>query len=192
MISPLFWDEAATINGVMKTNLTIRSLAFALERGRPGEPKVDWTAAPGPARLVLLLDQITRFLAPYANASHMASIEPNLSTELYYSAYPEGVRVPGLVINNRSNEPVWVEGVVVNSAGSYTRQVPVDSELGGFVPPVVGPGESRTLHLSPADVIATLPISPYVDVTLFLSADGRQLTVDTQISSGEALEGISP
>ena len=191
-ISPLFWDQDAHLNGALHADLTIRTPKFTLDRGRPGDIELDWAQAPGPAVFVLLLDQLTRILLPYANADAMAAVEPNVHADIYFNAYPDGVRVPGVMVENHSSVPIWVEGVVVESGGAFVRQVPTDSGMGGVLPPVVGPGETGIVHLTPAEVIHILPFLPSAEVKLFLAAEGRSFVVEGAVSSADQLETLMP
>ena len=143
-ISPLFWDQNARFNGAMHSSLTIVEPKFTLDRGRPGDVDMNWAEAPGPAVFFLVLDQFTRILLPYANANAMAAVEPNVHADIYYNAYPGGVRIPGVVVENQSREPIWVEGVAIGSRGTFARQVPTASELGESSP---GRGSRRNRDL---------------------------------------------
>ena len=180
---PLFWDPSAQLNGMVTTELTVRSPLFSLDRGRPGETNIDWADAPGAARLVAALDQITRAALAYANASYMAGLQANIRTGLYYNAYTEGVRVPGLVVENQSGNPLWVDGVVIRTAGSTIGQEAVESDFGGLLPVVVDPGEERILHLTPADVADTSPLLPYINAMILMRAGDQVLTSSSQIFS---------
>lgn len=192
VISPLFWDENAVLNGVKTAHLTIHVPKFSLDRGRPGETEMDWGQAPGPAVFVMLLDQLARILLPHANANAMAQEEPNVHADIYFNSYHSGVRIPGLVFSNDSDVPVWVEGAIVGSALGETLQVPADSDLGGFVPPVVVPGETRIVQFTPADMIRTIAISPCVDVSVLVSAEGVGYTLNERVASLGVLDAQGP
>jgi hypothetical protein len=122
----------------------------------------------------------------------MAAEEPNVHADIYYNAYPQGVRIPGVVVDNQSSEPIWVEGVVVETRGAFIRQAPTASGLGGFIPPVVGPGETGIIHLTPADVLGTLPLLPSAEVSLFLGVAGQSYVVERVVTSADQLETLIP
>lgn len=191
-ISPLFWDENARLNGVRNTELTINAPKFALERGRPGDTEIDWGQAPAPAVIPLLIDQFARVLLPYANADAMAHQEPNVRADIYFNMYHDGVRIPGVVIENQSSRPIAVGGLAVNSAGRYTRQLPVGSQAGDLITPVVAPGDIQIIQLRPSEVVGTLPVSPQVCVSLALWADGRTYIIEECIPSGAGLDVSLP
>ncbi len=118
-IGPIFSDRNADFNGSLSANLIIGRAPFNLDSGSPADPKVDLggdSAAVWAFGLIGLL--IRQIAVPIANALALNRRTPNVTVQLYYSLYGDnGVRVPGLVVNDQLNEPIWVDGVILNNAG---------------------------------------------------------------------------
>jgi hypothetical protein len=80
---------------------------FSLLQGNPNGPPVNLAGS----KLALLIQGIHAFnraAIVHANADYIANVEPNVDFGLHYSTYDDGVRIPGLRIDNHSEMPVVV------------------------------------------------------------------------------------
>jgi hypothetical protein len=117
------------------------------------DPKVDLGGDSAAAWGFSLASLIIRQVAvPIANAMALDRRTPNVEVRLYYSLYgDDGIRVPGLTVDNQSTEPIWVDGVIINNAGGVLPRPKVVSPKCRILPPVVEPGTSGNFYIRPAD-----------------------------------------
>ena len=136
-----FFDPLANENRSITTPLRFVEPPFSLLEGNPGDPPVDLAGN----RLALLLQLIRGFnrtAIPYANANYMASVEPNVDFSLHYSTYDDGVRIPGLRIDNHSEVPVVIGRAEIEQWRVGPQEIPIQE--GRFEKPtelVIPPGE---------------------------------------------------
>ena len=139
-----FFDPLANENRSITTQLRFAEPPFSLLQGNPNDPPVTLAGNP----LLLALQAIrgaTRIALPFANASAMADVEPNVDVSLHYSTYDAGVRIPGLRIENHSEMPVVIGRIEIEQwsmAGSEEMQIPILENR--YRPPlelVIQPGE---------------------------------------------------
>jgi hypothetical protein len=192
-----FRDPNADFNGSVSTVITVGGPPFTLDSGSPLDPKVDISGdAVGPWGLALVNLLTRQVLVPLANNAAMVNREPNVSIDVRFSLYGEDrIGVPGIVIGNRSGEPIWVDGVVINNAGSYSVRIPSTTpSLSGpaVLPPVVEPGASGALYLLPATAEQVFPISPRIEATVQMHIMGVSQSVDLQIASAGAMLEAHP
>jgi hypothetical protein len=191
-IGPMFSDRNADFNGSLSSELIIGRAPFSFDSGSPADPKVDLGGDSTAVWAFGLIGLLIRYIAaPIANAMALKRRTPNVTVQLYYSLYGEsGVRVPGIIVDNQSKEPIWVNRVVLNNAGTRTVQIPSrdGTQMSpGFLPPVVQPGSSEILYLQPAETNSVFPISPHIGVTVHLTALEVSQGVEFQVSSAGAM-----
>jgi hypothetical protein len=66
-----------------------------------------------------------RIAIPHANAIYMASVEPNVDFSLHYSTYDDGVRIPGLRIDNHSEVPVLIGRAEIEQWRVGPQEIPI-------------------------------------------------------------------
>jgi len=160
-----FFDPLANENRTIATQLRFVEPPFSLMQGNPNDPPVNLVGNP----LALALQAIrgaTRIALPFANASAMADVEPNVDVSLHFSTYDDGVRIPGIRIDNHSDIPVVVGRIEVEQwrmAGAEEMQIPMLENR--YRPPlelVIQPGEVGYLEFDLPDTI--FPPDSKVDI----------------------------
>ena len=107
-----FLDPEANENRTVTGQMRLVEPPFSLLEGNPNDPKVDLSGN----KLALLiqgLDLINNLVVDHANADYMAGVGPNVDFTLHYSTYDDGVRIPGIRIDNHSDMPVVVGRVEI-------------------------------------------------------------------------------
>jgi hypothetical protein len=102
-----FLDPEANENRTITAQMRFVEPPFSSLEGNPNDPEVDLSRS----KLALLIqgaDLIRSFVIDHANADFMASVGPNVDFTLHYSTYDDGVRIPGIRIDNHSEMPVVI------------------------------------------------------------------------------------
>jgi len=159
-----FFDPLANENKSITSQLRLAEPPFSLLQGNPNDPPVNLAAN----KLALILQAVrafNRIFIDQANANYMASVEPNVDFSLHYSTYDDGVRIPGLRIDNHSEVPVVVGGAEIEQWRIGPQELPIreDIHLQGREL-VVQPGGSEYFYFDVSDT--TFPPDTRVDIRI--------------------------
>ena len=156
-----FLDPEANENLTITGQMRFVEPPFSLLEGNPNDPKVD-LAGNKLAWLIQAADLFNDIFIDHANADFTANIEPNVDFSLHYSTYDDGVRIPGLTIENQSEMPIVVGRVEIEqwSAAQEGGLPQFRHRQDGEV--VIQPGGFEYLHLDLSDT--TFPPEARIDL----------------------------
>lgn len=145
-------DPDANENRIITSQLTFGRVPITLEPDLPDNPLMGLTSHP-----VVLIARFADFFntvfGPHANVKYLESLEPNVDLSLHYATYDDGVRVPGIKVENNSDVPVVVANPsielwrVISDEISYPEQ---SLDIGLEV--VAAPGELAYVEFDPTTV----------------------------------------
>ncbi|MCJ7678205.1 MAG: hypothetical protein MUO35_10840, partial [Anaerolineales bacterium] len=144
-IGQAFYDADATHNGIVRTELWVGTGPYTFSSSNPNDPAIDYGAS-GPALAIRLLTLGAKLLAPAANADYVEHADPNVDVSLYYNLQRQGAfAIPGVLIENRSKEPIWIYGLEVTSGDDRDILLPARLDViadVAYLPPAVLPEQS--------------------------------------------------
>ena len=158
-----FFDPLANDNRYVTTQLRFMEPPFSLLEGNPNDPPI-YLAGNKLALLLQAIRGFTRAALPFANADAMASVEPNVDVSLHFSTYDDGVRIPGIRIENHSEVPAVIGRAEIELWRMVgPEHIPMrEDSFAQDVVLVVPPGGSEDLHFDVADM--TFPPDGRVDI----------------------------
>jgi hypothetical protein len=148
-------DPDANENKIVEGGLAFGQPPIQLLPGLPDEPGAGIVAHPI-GLIAKAADLFNSTFGNLANARYLENLEPNVQLELYYSTYDEGVRVPGMRVENNSDVPVLISRVDVDEWKVLSEQISFPETKSQLTPgTVIQPGEFEFIEFDLEDSLIT-------------------------------------
>jgi hypothetical protein len=158
-----FVDPSANENLVIEGQMTFGSPPYSLDPGYPGDPDVPME---GLHAVLTIIRQAGKLSLSHANADYLSRLEANVTINLHYSVYEEGLRIAGLQVENNSEVPLKVYRTDIVD---WTHNDAVDLLLPKGVgqlasQTIIQPGETKLVSLQTDDPELTSGVFTTVSV----------------------------
>jgi hypothetical protein len=145
-----FVDPSANENLVIEGQMTFGSPPYSLDPGYPGDPDVPME---GLHAVLTIIRQAGKLSLSHANADYLSRLEANVTINLHYSVYEEGLRIAGLQVENNSAVPIRVyEAEIDDWSQSMGLEVLIPQSSQNFpLQAIIPPGKSKVINLQVND-----------------------------------------
>jgi hypothetical protein len=143
-------DPSAKENLVIEGQMTFGSPPYSLDPGCPGDPNIPMEGLPA---VLTIIRHAGKIFLNHANADYLSRLEDNVTINLHYSVYDEGLRIAGLEVENNSEVPIRVyEAEIDDWAQSKGLEVLVPQSSQNFpLQAIISPGKSKVINLQVND-----------------------------------------